>query len=344
MEREIIVSVICTAYNHEKYIEKCIKGFIMQKTSFSYEILIHEDASTDKTAEIIKKYEELYPNLIKVIYQKENQFSQGKSPSANLYNISKGKYLAICEGDDYWIDENKLQKHVDFLEKNKNYSAIYSNVLIVDENNKILDDKKARNAFPLYDDFFEKRYNGVQMSTLGQISSMLCINFWKLLSEASKKEFLNCRVNGDVKLHSLLNQFGDIYFSKEITSCYRRTYSGDSWNARTKNKDMSEYFYNTNIEMYNFLKKVFNFNIDLKTLLLEDLTYYFCNFLKRPTKNNFKIFYKLYKKGHVNILGFTFFFIKKVSKFILKKLKLIKPENNRPLYKGKINLEGKKNL
>lgn len=89
----------------------------MQKTNFKYEILIHDDASTDKTASIIKEYEGKYPDLIKAIYQEENQYSRGNNVNFILLERAKGKYLAFCEGDDYWIDENKLQKQVDFLKK-----------------------------------------------------------------------------------------------------------------------------------------------------------------------------------------------------------------------------------
>lgn len=339
MEKKITVSIICITYNHEKYIEKCLKGLIMQKTLFDYEILIHEDASSDKTPEIIKKYEKKYSNLIKVIYQKENQFSQGKSPSKYLYDIAQGKYLAFCEGDDYWIDENKLQKQVTFLEENRNYSAIYSNVLIVDENNKIFNDKRARQSFPLYDNFVEKKYLNTLMPLLGQISGMTCVNFWKIFSEDYKKEFLKCKANGDVKIYLLLKHLGNIYFSREITSCYRRTYIGNSWNARTLGKNMSEYFYNIHIELAYFLEKVFNFKMELKTYLLDDSCSALFYFIKNPTRENLKIFYNLYKKTETNIFQFSYFFIKKV----LKKLKLIK-SNNRPLYKGKIILEGKRNL
>lgn len=111
------VSVICLAYNHEKYIRKTLEGFVMQKTNFSVEYIIHDDASTDSTASIIREFEEKYPDLIKPIYQKENQYSKGVSISRNLQMQVKGKYMAFCEGDDYWTDEYKLQKQVTFMEQ-----------------------------------------------------------------------------------------------------------------------------------------------------------------------------------------------------------------------------------
>ncbi len=113
----IQVSIICNTYNHEKYIKDALEGFIMQKTSFPFEVLIHDDASTDNTANIIREYEKKYPDIVKPIYETENQFSKGKGIVSKIqYGRVQGKYIAICEGDDYWIDPYKLQKQYDALE------------------------------------------------------------------------------------------------------------------------------------------------------------------------------------------------------------------------------------
>jgi len=124
----ILVSVICTCYNHENYIRSALEGFVSQKTDFAYEVIIHDDASTDNSASIIKGYAEKYPDIIKPIFQKENQYSKGINIHAEiLWPLAKGKYIAFCEGDDYWIDSNKLQKQVDFLEKNTDFVACVHN-------------------------------------------------------------------------------------------------------------------------------------------------------------------------------------------------------------------------
>ena len=117
-----VVSICCLTYNHEPYIRQCLDGFVMQKTNFPIEILIHDDASTDRTQDIIREYEAKYPNIIKPIYQKENQYSKG-IPIGITFNMSRaqGKYVAMCEGDDYWTDPYKLQKQVDFLESHPDY-------------------------------------------------------------------------------------------------------------------------------------------------------------------------------------------------------------------------------
>jgi len=113
-----LVSICCIAYNHENYIEEAIDSFLIQETNFPFEIIIHDDASTDNTVDKIKVYRKKYPQLIKTILQVENQFSQGKNPMRLLNEKSKGKYIAICEGDDYWIDAGKLQKQIDLMSQN----------------------------------------------------------------------------------------------------------------------------------------------------------------------------------------------------------------------------------
>lgn len=125
----VMVSVICLAYNHEKYIKKTLEGFVMQKTSFSVEFIVHDDASTDSTASIIREFEKKYPDLIKPIYQKENQYSKGVAIARNLQMEAKGKYMAFCEGDDYWIDEHKLQKQIEFMESHPNCTLTIHNGL-----------------------------------------------------------------------------------------------------------------------------------------------------------------------------------------------------------------------
>lgn len=117
------VSVICCAYNQESYIRECIDGLVNQDTSFRYEIIIHDDASADGTADIIREYHQKYPDLIRPICQRENQYSRKTGILKTfVYPRLKGKYVAICEGDDYWTDPKKLQKQVEVLEAEPHYS------------------------------------------------------------------------------------------------------------------------------------------------------------------------------------------------------------------------------
>lgn len=118
----IMVSILCLTYNHKGFIRDAIDGFLMQKTGFEFEILVHDDASTDGTADIIREYARKYPDIIKPYFQTENQFSKaGEYPYMFIYRLARGKYIATCDGDDYWTDPTKLQKQFDFLEANPEY-------------------------------------------------------------------------------------------------------------------------------------------------------------------------------------------------------------------------------
>ena len=129
IEKEPLVSIACITYNQDKYIRQCLDGFVMQKTNFKFEIVIHDDASTDNTPSIIREYCDRYPDLFVPILQTQNKYREGKGILIPyVYPKCKGKYIALCEGDDYWIDPLKLQKQVDFLEMNPGYGLVRTNV------------------------------------------------------------------------------------------------------------------------------------------------------------------------------------------------------------------------
>ena len=115
----IIVSINCLTYNHAKYIRQCLDGFVMQQTDFRYEAIVHDDASTDGTTEIVREYADRYPDIIVPIFESENQYSKGIPGKLTrlLEDRSRGEYIAICEGDDYWTDPLKLQKQVEHMER-----------------------------------------------------------------------------------------------------------------------------------------------------------------------------------------------------------------------------------
>lgn len=126
---KIVVSIKCLVYNHGPYLKKCLDGFIMQKTNFRFEVIVHDDASTDNSVDIIQEYEQKYPDIIKPIYETENLYYKNfELISLKINEAIKGDYIAICEGDDYWTDPLKLQKEVDFLEKNPDYGMVFGKV------------------------------------------------------------------------------------------------------------------------------------------------------------------------------------------------------------------------
>ena len=125
-DNEIKVTIRCITYNQKDYIRQCLDGFVMQQTNFRYEAIVHDDASTDGTADIVREYAEKYPDIIKPIFETENQYSKHDGSLGRILNAhTRGKYVALCEGDDYWTDPHKLQKQADFLDANPQCSLTY---------------------------------------------------------------------------------------------------------------------------------------------------------------------------------------------------------------------------
>ena len=121
-----LVSISCITYNHAPYIRQCLDGFLSQKTNFDFEIVIHDDASTDGTSEIILEYAKKHPLIFNPIIQKENQYSKGKRGMFMNFTFPscRGRYIAMCEGDDFWTDPLKLQKQFDFMEENEDVGLV----------------------------------------------------------------------------------------------------------------------------------------------------------------------------------------------------------------------------
>lgn len=155
-----LVAIQCLVYNHEKYLRDCLDGFVMQKTNFKFVAVVHDDVSIDNSASIIREYEQKYPDIIKPIYETENQFSKGENILNNImvsvcYKTG-AEYIAFCEGDDYWTDPYKLQKQVDFLESHPDVGLCYTDYNICDENGRIVKRSCFLNRFNVHPKSFEE--------------------------------------------------------------------------------------------------------------------------------------------------------------------------------------------
>jgi len=216
MNKEIIVSICCATYNHQKYIRDAIEGFLMQKTTFPFEILIHDDASTDGTADIIREYEAKYPDIIKPIYQTENQYSKGINPYiAFVYPRAQGKYIALCEGDDYWIDPLKLQKQVDYMERNSRVSILASHYTIYDqEKETFINPPKIK--YELNFDTLIKKRNKIATATVC-FRREFANQYTEEIKPLEKEWFI-----GDYSLWLFLSQKGQVKILNNVTTVYRR--------------------------------------------------------------------------------------------------------------------------
>ncbi|MDM0763063.1 glycosyltransferase [Clostridium perfringens] len=230
MKSDIMVSINCITYNHEKFIEQTLKSFLNQKTNFKFEILIHDDASTDNTQNIIKKYSEKYPNIIKPILQKENQYSKGTKRIGYLFNTKRanGKYIAFCEGDDYWNDDLKLQKQVDIMENNKDISMCFHSAIIKDESNGSEREEKAYNK-SCFSNIRDIILNG------GGFCPTASLMYRNDLLEDFPEFYLNAHV-GDYPLQMILASLGKVYYINEPMCVYRTKVKG-SWSSRAFSKD-----------------------------------------------------------------------------------------------------------
>ncbi|MCQ2378325.1 MAG: glycosyltransferase [Victivallaceae bacterium] len=209
------VSICCITYNHEKYIRDALEGFLMQKTDFPFEILIHDDASTDGTADIIREYEAKYPDIIKPIYQTENQYSQGKFIWCEFqFPCAKGKYIALCEGDDFWTDQRKLQIQYDFMESHPDYSMCFHNAKVIDENG-------CENH--LFDHIESRDYAGMDLLKKWTVPTASSFFRTKYISKIPAKNDFWC---GDIIVWLTMSQCGKIRALPEKMSVYRQLNSG----------------------------------------------------------------------------------------------------------------------
>ena len=238
--KEVMVSVVCTTYNHEKYIRQCLDGFVAQNTSFLFEILIHDDASTDKTADIIREYEIKYPGLFRTIYQKENQYSKHINILARyIFPYVRGKYVAYCEGDDYWCDPFKLQKQYDYMEEHPDCSLCVHNTRVINEDGSFSNSWLNYTLHDLdysIDDIIRSRGSGFHTSSF----------FYRSLYLELPNQFFIEGV-GDYNRAIYLSSKGNVHYICETMSCYRIG-STNSWTVRThRNIDQLRSFYSSMI-------------------------------------------------------------------------------------------------
>lgn len=215
MNNNLLVSVCCITYNHGPYIRQCLNGMLMQQTNFAIEILIHDDASTDDTADIIREYEVLSPHIIKPIYQKENQYSKGVKVGA-VYNYSRaqGKYIAICEGDDYWTDPLKLQKQVDYLEAHEECGLVHTLAKGYIQGKNQYTDRLFGKDVPNFESLFESN----TICTLTTCyRKKLMTQFYCDIDYQTQSSWLM----GDLPLWLYISLHSNIHFINEVTGVYR---------------------------------------------------------------------------------------------------------------------------
>lgn len=231
------VAINCITYNHEAYIRECIEGFLMQKTNFPFVVILHDDASTDGTTAIIREYAEKYPDIIKPIFETENQWSKY---DGSLFRImdnallsTNAPYIAWCEGDDYWTDPFKLQKQVDFMESHPDYSLVFANVKLHYDTG-LSDDTL---------DFITGDYTALDIYTHSLIATPTVLYRKEVLKSKCYLTFSNIPKPrfGDLTLFMASTTIGKVHGMNEVVCGYRRLSSGAT-KSLTKNRYL--YFIN----------------------------------------------------------------------------------------------------
>ena len=209
---EPVVSICCITYNHEQYISEAINSFLMQETDFPFEVVIGEDCSTDNTRKIVEKYKEMYPNIIKLIVSENNVGMQANGQRTMEACI--GEYMALCEGDDYWTDKNKLQIQKDFLESNPEYIICYTDVEAFNENGIIQD----------YIGGATKDLTADELKKATPINTLTTM-YRNIMKDKFSAEFKASKY-GDLFIWSILGYYGKGKYLPQIKPARYRIHSG----------------------------------------------------------------------------------------------------------------------
>ena len=225
MKPRVKVSVLMLTYNHEKYIADAIESVVKQQADFSFELVIGEDRSTDDTARICREYQEKYPDLIKLTINEENLGLQENF--IRTYNQCSGEYMAICEGDDFWINKHKLQIQADFLDQHKEYSACFHRAL-----NYYQEDGSKSIGNGGYQKKVNTVFDIINSNPITNVTVMFRLGlFGELPSWFSKV------TSYDFAIHVLNAEHGDVYFMNKVMAVYRQ-HKESIWSMATSEKQI----------------------------------------------------------------------------------------------------------
>ena len=228
-----LVSIWLLTFNHAGYIQQALDSIIMQKTDFSYEIVIGDDASTDGTSEILDQYHSDYPDRIRVIRSTENLWSKGKLCGINLYRACRGKYIAMIEGDDYWTDQNKLQNQVDYLEAHHETTGCFTDCIIVGDAGDEID------LNPFYLKSYDSSYD--QASCLTSLKSSYGTATLMFQSSVIKKKIPDyfLKAPSDFLLDLMITEYGSLDYLPIESAAYRIHLAGNWQGTKASDNALS---------------------------------------------------------------------------------------------------------
>ena len=313
VSENVLVSISLVTYNHESFIRKCLHSIIMQKTNFKYEILLGEDCSSDETRKICIEFAQKHPDKIRLfLHSRNNVIYINGSPTGRfnfLHNMKKanGKYIALCEGDDYWTDPNKLQRQVDFLEKNKNYVACFHNAVQIEKGE--LD----KPYLPWKENSDVSAEQIIKIG--GGIFPTAGLMFRNVIKEFPP--FFKKAKAGDRALSLLLLNHGRFYFHNDLMACYRIHRQGVY--SRMLNKpEKLHYNIKSNIYLLKSFKKIAN--IELRKHIDEALANLYNEIVINALRSNSRLF--VLKAYFLYLINFGFFRTPSLAKHLLKQVLL----------------------
>ncbi len=218
---DVTVSVCMTVFNNERFIGKALDSILMQESTFPFEIVVCDDGSSDNTVEILKKYESKFPDIVKVLI---NETNMGIMRSLKrVFQMSKGKYIAMLDSDDHWQDPYKLQKQFDFLENNQEYVLSHHNVNLVDENDNIIDNGIV---------FMPKDYTQEEMM-MALAPIRMATLFFRNERLNLMGQILGAKYSTTVLMH-LIGFYGPSKYQEDVIDSIYRVHAGGDHSGRSK--------------------------------------------------------------------------------------------------------------
>jgi glycosyltransferase involved in cell wall biosynthesis len=322
------VSVCCLAYNHEKYIRQALESMVSQKTNFNYEIIVLDDASKDHTPDIIREFQEKYPDKIRPVLQTENQYSRGVAIVNEIfYPLAQGEYIAYCEGDDYWTDENKLQEQVDFLDHHKEYVACSHECWEVDEQGKKITEYYFNGCYKKH---YDRKLHFNWQILSGQTATLMHRKeAYELPSEEALHELGKLKITGDVKKTAILVMHGPMYHTGKVMSHHRRVYAGnDSWSATTAKDNLRVFYFDALDDLAAYLNKYYTGTFSYEGFKIKMTVTSLYLYILHRRKDEWDTFVYMYKE---------------IKKYPFAQIRLVKMFVELPFTRLKIKLSRQKN-
>lgn len=293
LENEPVISIAMPVYNHEKYLDRALKSILDQKIDVLYEIVIGEDCSTDRSMEVIEQWMKKYPGKIRLL-PREHNLGMHENSNRLLFGC-RGKYIAWLDGDDYWLDDYKLQKQYSFLEGNPDYVGVASNITVVNAAGE--PEPLQQKNYPLQKegDFTLRDFE--KGKTPGQTGTFFHKNIFREMNGENRQSVCDCHANGDSRIIGVLTLNGKIRIMSEVMSAYRFiTSGGNNWNSIASGKNYTQIYYDKILELEDLLSNLSKRKVSLNVRRYHQIASALLTVMRSHKKEDKEIFAALVKK------------------------------------------------